>query len=163
MRKLEAVEIARQLMTEGQTWSVWRWLLEKSRVREAADRATEALAEENQRVKSTWSDALQKSYAELIAADALASSSRNRKKFEKARDEAAAVDAAIKAEAKRVKEADEDAKQATDQAEEMFAEAERHMSGSMAREAAGKALESYDLREKAIRRAEAARRNAGAG
>jgi hypothetical protein len=40
----------------------------------------------------------------------------------------------------------------------MFAEAERRMSAAMARDAARKTLESYDLREKAIRKAEAAGR-----
>ena len=37
MQKLEAVEIARALMSEGKDWSVLRWLFEKRRVREAAD------------------------------------------------------------------------------------------------------------------------------
>jgi hypothetical protein len=94
-------------MTEGQEWGVWKWLTEKRRVREAADRATEALRE-----------AREKAGGRRTAADA-------------------------------------EAQKATDDAEVMFAEAERKMSASLAREAAKKALESYDLREKAIRKAEA--------
>ena len=55
----------------------------------------------------------------------------------------------------KVKEADDDAYNAHEDAEETFAEAERKMSTSMAREAARKALEAYDLHESAIRKAEA--------
>ena len=43
-------------------------------------------------------------------------------------------------------------------AEDTFTEGERRMSTDMAREGAGKALATYDLHEKAIRKAEAAAR-----
>ena len=33
MRKLSAVENARVVMTEGVEWGVWKWMLEKKRVR----------------------------------------------------------------------------------------------------------------------------------
>jgi hypothetical protein len=158
MQKLEAVEIARALMDEGQGWSVWRWLFEKGRVRKAADRATEALAEANDKVKSSWSDDLKKAYAELLAEAAVEGNARAARKYEKAKQEAQNVDGKVKLAAKRVKEADDEAHRATMDAEEMFAEAEKRMSASMAREAARKALDSYDLRERAIRKAEAARR-----
>jgi len=115
-------------MQQGREWSVWRWLFEKGRVREAADRATEALAAANQKVKDSWTDDLKRAYTNG------------------------------KAKAQGVREADQEAMRATDEAETMFAEAERSMSGNMAREAAQRALDSYDLREKAIRKAEAARR-----
>ena len=155
MQKLEAVEIARALMTEGQDWSVVRWLFEKRKVREAADKATAALAEANDKVKSSWGDELRRAYAELVAE---AAADANPRAARKAKQDAQNVDAKIKLVAKRVKESDDEANQATMDAEEMFAEAERRMSASMARAAAQKALESYDLREKAIRKAEAARR-----
>jgi hypothetical protein len=58
--------------------------------------------------------------------------------------------------AKRAKKADDRAQRATLQAEQMFDEAERSFSADMARDAARKALESYDLREAAIRESEAA-------
>jgi hypothetical protein len=54
-----------------------------------------------------------------------------------------------------VKEADDDAFNAHEDAEELFAEAEKTMSTSMAREGARKALQAYDLHEAAIREAEA--------
>ena len=44
-------------------------------------------------------------------------------------------------------------------AEDIFDEAERKLSASLARQGAFKAIEAYDLREKSIRRAEAAARN----
>jgi excinuclease UvrABC nuclease subunit len=43
MQKLLAVEEARRVLTEGKDWSIWRWLLEKRRVRTAADAGTAAL------------------------------------------------------------------------------------------------------------------------
>jgi hypothetical protein len=128
MQKLEAVEIARALMTQGQNWGVWHWLFEKPRVRQAADRATEALAAANEKVKSTWSDDLQIAYAEIVAEAALEANPRAKKQYEKARQAAENVDPAIKAAARRVKLADEEAARATDDAEELFAEAERRMS-----------------------------------
>jgi hypothetical protein len=55
-----------------------------------------------------------------------------------------------------VKDADERAQRAVAEAESLFDEAERRMSAELARQAAKKALESYDLRERAIGKAEAA-------
>jgi len=159
MRKLAAVEEARVIMSEGQNWGVWKWLIEKRTVREAADRATEALAEAAKDVKHSWSDELKMAYKEVAAEAALEEGGAvARRRYEKARDDAKGIDPKIKAAARRVKEADDEAYRSTNDAEDMFAEAERRMSTGMAREAAQKALESYDLREKAIRRAEAAGR-----
>ncbi|HYL11830.1 MAG TPA: hypothetical protein VEV41_02280, partial [Terriglobales bacterium] len=60
--------------------------------------------------------------------------------------------------AKRVKEADDKAEHCRLDAEDTFDEAERRFSADMAREGARKALKTYDLREAAIRKAEAAAR-----
>ena len=57
-----------------------------------------------------------------------------------------------------MKEADDRAYEARMDAEDIFAEAERKLSSGLARNGTVRALESYDLREKAIRRAEAAAR-----
>lgn len=125
MRKLAEVEEARRLMTEGQDWSVWRWLMEKKRMREAADAASAALERAEKKVKAAWPPGLKKA------------------------DTAA------------VKQADEQAYEARMAAEAAFDEAERRMSASLAREGARKALDTYDLHERAIRKAEAlARRHA---
>ncbi len=158
MKKLAAVEEARALMSEAQGWSMWRWLTDKRKVREVADRATEALAEANQNVKASWSDDLTKAYREIEAEAALDGKAATRRKHEKAVEEAKDVDAETKAAAKRVWDADDEAYRATMDAEDTFAEAERRMSTSMAREGTQKALDSYDLRETAIRKAEVASR-----
>ncbi len=55
----------------------------------------------------------------------------------------------------RVKDADDEAYNAHEDAEDAFAEAERKMSTSGAREGARMALVAYDRHEEAIRKAEA--------
>ncbi len=149
MRKLTEVEEARQLMNVAKDWSVWRWLTEKRRVREAADRAVDALSAAEAEVKAGWSEELTSAYAEL-AADGTKKHAKARKQAEIAEE--------IRAAAKRVKEADDEAEAARLDAEDTFAVAERKLSASMAREGARKAIESWDLRESAIRKAEAAKR-----
>ena len=147
-------------MREGQNWGVWKWLMEKTTVRRAADLATEALADAAKKAKKTWSDDLLAAYRELAAEAQIADGKAGAKrKYETAKLEAKHVDPKIKAAARRVKEADDEAELATADAEEMFAEAERRLSASMARDAATKALESYDLREKAIRKSESVSRS----
>jgi hypothetical protein len=158
MQKLPAVEEARRILNAGREWSIWRWLIEKSKVRRAADAGTAALDELEERVKTGWSAELKKAYRELQAAAALNGNAKARREYEKAKAEASGVDAGVKAAIAKVKEADDIAYEARMDAEAMFAEAERRLSGSLAREAAERALEAYDLREKAIRRAESAGR-----
>ncbi len=158
MQKLAAVEEARRVLNAGRDWSIWRWLVEKHRVRTAADAGTAALDELEKKVKSGWSNELRRAYRELQAAAALNGNAKARREYEKARAEAGGIDAAIKAAAARVKQADDVAYEARMDAEAMFAEAERRLSGSLARQAAERALEAYDLREKAIRKAESAGR-----
>ena len=145
-------------MTEGQSWGVWRWLKEKKRVRAAADRATAAFDELEATVKDTWADDLKKAYDELVAESAVDGTPETQRAFEKAKSDAKDVDAKVKAVAKRVKDADDEGYNRTMDAEDKFAEAERKLSTSMAKEAAQIALDSYDLREKAIRKAETAAR-----
>jgi len=158
MQKLAAVEDAKALMNEAKDWGVWRWLTEKRRVRTAADDATAALTEAEKQVKAAWSDDLQKAYVELTAAAGLNGNARARRQHEKARAAAQDVDPATKAAAGRVKDADDAAETARLDAEATFDEAEKCLSASMAREGAQKAIDSWVLRERAIRRAEAAAR-----
>jgi hypothetical protein len=139
MRRLNAVEEAKALLSEAIDWSVWRWMTEKGRVRAVADRGTASLDEADQQAKAAWPADLKKAYRD-----------------ENARN----VDPKLKAAAQRVKEAEEEALRARMDAEQTFDEAERLLSASIAREGARKALYAYDLREKAIRKAEAANRAA---
>ena len=154
MRKLPAVEEARAIMTEGMEWGVWKWLLEKKRVRGIADEARAALDEFEMKVKTTWSDDLKIAYNQLVSQNGDARQARQKAKLGK-KEEAPKIDSQVMAAVKRVKEADDDAYNAHEDAEDAFAEAEKHMSTRGAREGARKALEAYDLHETAIRMAEA--------
>jgi uncharacterized protein YukE len=151
MQKLIEVEEARALMNVAKDWSVWRWLTEKKRVRQAADRAVDALDAARREVKDGWSGDLHKAYAELLPHD-------SKRQHEKAKKDAEHIDAKIKAAANRVKDADDEAEAARLDAEETFEAAERRLSASLAREGARKALDSWDLKESAIRKAETAKR-----
>jgi len=140
MRRLAAVEEAKALLTEALDWSVWHWMTEKGRVRQVADRGTASLEEADQEAKASWSVDLKHAYRDLEEGTV--------------HD----VDPKIKAAAKRVKEADDEAYRARMDAEQTFDEAERRLSASMAREGARKAILAFDLREQSIRKAEAAGR-----
>jgi len=155
MRKLIPVEEATELMTRAKEWSVWRWLLEKSKVRTAADKAVDALRDAEKEVKDSWSDDLKKAYRELEAQQAYEKDHRSRHRYEKAKEEAKTVDPQIKQAVLKVKEADDEAENARLNAEDTFAEAERQLSASGARLGAEKAIHSWELRMKAIRKAEA--------
>ena len=155
MHKLIPVEEATALMNEAKDWSVWHWLLEKRRVRAAADLAVDALSDAEKQVKASWSDDLKKAYRELEARQAHESRRKGNPRFEKSKQEAQHLDPQIQQAVLKVKEADDQAEGARLDAEETFAAAERQMSAGMAREGAAKAIHSWELRMKAIRRAEA--------
>jgi len=149
MRKLAAVEEARTLMSEAMDWGLWRWLLEKGRVREIADRATATLAQADRRAKAAWSEELKRAYGEL--SDQEKGERRHREK-PPAGD---GVSPEVRLAAKKVKESYDEGQRARVDAENTFDEAELKMSTDLARVGCRKALESYDLRERAIRKAEA--------
>jgi hypothetical protein len=153
MRKLEAVEESRAIMTQGKEWGVFKWLMEKRKVRGIADRATAALNEAEDKVKATWSDDLKRAYNFLATQNGDAGKGKKATK-----GEATAFDPEILAIAQKVLEADEETERQRLEAEDTFAEGERRMSTEMARQGAGQALATYDLHEKAIRKAEAAAR-----
>jgi hypothetical protein len=155
MQKLIPVEEAKKLMNEAIEWSIWRWLLEKRKVRVAADTAVDALNALDKKVKAAWSDDLKKAFRELELEASTNGNARARQKYEKAKEEAEDVPAEIKLAVQRVKEADDEAEEARLDAEDTFDEAERRMSADMAREGARKAIASWELREKSIRKAEA--------
>lgn len=149
MRKLAAVEEARAIMREGMEWSMWRWLLERQRVREIADRATAALNRADNKVKRGWPEDLKIAYEEL-------SEQRNSARNRRNGNGTDAITPDIRILAKRIKEADDKAERCRLEAENTFDEAERRFSTDLAREGARKALKTYELREAAIRKAEAA-------
>jgi hypothetical protein len=155
MKKLAVVEEARNVMTEGIEWGVWKWLMEKKRVRDIADRARAELDDCEMKVKLTWSDDCKIAYNQLVTDNSNGSGKRQRKQSKGNGHAGVKIsDAKILAAVKRIADADDDAYNAHEDAEEIFAEAERKMSTSMARDGARKALEAYDLHEAAIRKAE---------
>jgi len=159
MRKLVQVEDAKSLLEVAKDWGVWKWLMEKKRVRQTADIAWEAFDELEKDVRSAWSEDLNKAYAELVAeAEVAEGGAPAKRKYEKAKKEAAEIDPKIKALALKQKEIDDEAWRVRMQAEDMFDEAERRLSTSMAREASQVAIDAYNLREKAVRKAESAAR-----
>jgi erythromycin esterase-like protein len=149
MAKLPEVETAKALMTEASAWSVMKWLREKKRVRKMADKANAALDELDRKVKANWSVEVASAYKEL-SQKAGSGSPAKRSSAEGSQT----TNSKIKQFAQQVKEADDQALQARMDAEHTFDEAERLLSTSMAREGCRRAILSWDLHEKAIRRAE---------
>ena len=143
MEKIAEVEEAKALMTEGQSWSVMRWLREKKKVRRAADKANAALWAMQKALKESWSAELRAAYEGLAAAG------------DGGRVRQPAIDRETMLFVKSVKEADDAAYQAHLDAEETFDRAEKRLSTSQAREGARKANLSWVLYEEAIVKAEA--------
>ena len=154
MRKLPAVEDARAIMKEGMEWGVWKWLTEKKRVRAIADKARAALDELEMHVKETWPDEYKLAYNELVASNSGSKRPRKNAKDGKAAT-AVKADPKILSTVKAVADADDEAYNAHEDAEDVFAEAERKMSTAGAREGAKMALIAYDKHEAAIKKAEA--------
>ncbi len=150
MRKLPEVEDAKAIMREGLDWGVWKWLTEKKRLRETADKARAALVELEKKVKGGWSPELKSAYNHLACENGNAK--RSRKGSAEIGPEP--LDAHLLAAIHDVIAADDKAYNAHEDAEEVFAEAEASMSTSMARDGARMALEAYELHEAAIRQAE---------
>ena len=150
MRKLPEVQEAKELMTEAMDWSTFKWMYEKPRVRKTADRANAALDRLNRREKARWSDEVKATYKSLSAKTARAS-----QRQENDPQQPESGDSQLRFLVEKVKEADVAAHHARLDAEKAFDEAERRLSTTMAREGCRKAIHSWELHEKAIRKAEA--------
>jgi hypothetical protein len=143
MDRIPEVEAAKALMNEAVSWSVMKWLREKKRVRKTADQANAALDQLNQAVKDHWPDEIRAAYEGLVA-----------QRLNKT-PPSPANEPQTRLNARKVKEADDAAYRARMDAEDTFDEAERQLSTSLAREGCRKAIQSWELHEKAIRKAEA--------
>lgn len=148
MEKIPAVETAKALMTEAVVWSVMKWLREKKMVRKNADLANAALDQLNKEVKDRWPESVRTAY------DSLAVQRVNGAAHNQHRATAVVTDPQALLIAKKVKEADDEAYRARMDAEETFDEAEKKLSTTLAREGCRKAIHSWELHEKAIRKAE---------
>lgn len=144
MDLIPEVEAAKTLMNEAVSWSVMKWLSQKKSVRKSADLANAALDQRNELVKAQWDEELRIAYQTL--------SKTNGKRIV---PEVQAIDRELTLFARKVKEADDEAYRARMDAEQTFDAAERQLSTTLAREGCRKAILSWDLHEKAIRKAEA--------
>jgi hypothetical protein len=158
MRKLREVQEAKELMSEALDWGMFKWLFEKSRVRETADRANDALDRMERSVKAQWSEQLKEASRELTAKGAEAA-----RQSQKGKHPVQLADPELKSLVEKVKEAHDAARRARMDAEKTFDEAEKQMSPSLAQEGCKKAIHSWELYEKAIRKAEAVMESADSG
>jgi len=148
MEKNPTVESAKALMIEAVAWSVMKWLREKKRVRKAADQANAALDQLSHAVKDRWPHDIKAAY------DALANDAARMMASDGGESRSPARNQVVLA-AKKVKEADDEAQAARMDAEETFDLAEKQLSTALAREGCRKAIRSWELHEKAIRKSEA--------
>lgn len=146
MEKIPEVESAKALMNEAMTWSVMKWLREKKRVRKTADMANAALDRSSQAVRERWPEPLRAVY-EALAAQTVGVSTAQRQPKPSGTD--ASTLAAIQS-----KQNNDEAYRARMDAEDTFDLAEKQLSTSLAREGCRKAIYSWELYEKAIRKAE---------
>jgi hypothetical protein len=144
MAKLPEVETAKALMTEASAWSVMKWLREKKRVRKTADQANAALDQLSVRTRERWPDPLRAAYDVLSGT---ASTNEQPKPRPVIHPNATLT-------AKKMKESDDEAFRARMDAEAAFDLAEKQLSTRLAREGCQKAIHSWELHEKAIRKAE---------
>lgn len=121
MGKLAEVETAKAVMTEALEWSVIKWLREKKRVRKIADRANESLDRRLEDLRAQWDGELLAAYREGNG------------------------------DARKLRQAGEQAYRARMDAEATFDEAEKQLSTALAREGCRKAIHSWQLYERAIR------------
>jgi hypothetical protein len=145
MDKIPEVETAKALMNEAMTWSVMKWLREKKRVRKTADQANAALDRSSQAVRERWPEPVRSLY------EALAAQTRGSNASSPPKPPATNADTLI---ATQSKEKDDEAYCARMDAEATFDLAEKQLSTRLAREGCRKAIYSWDLHEKAIRKAE---------
>jgi hypothetical protein len=149
MRKLAEVQKAKDLMHEAMEWSAFKWLFQKSTVRETADQAKSALDRLERAVKARWTDEAKAAYKNLAATAGKASRER-----QKDPHQPQSVDPQILDLVANVVDADNAAESAGMDAANTFDEAERQWGIILAREGCNKAIHAWALREKAIRKAE---------
>jgi hypothetical protein len=157
MRSIASVQEAKALLTEGQQWGVWKWLTEKKRVRAAADLAWADLEKVEKEIKSSWNEQLRAAYRELQMAESADGDKKAHEDYEKAVQAATGLDPEVKTFAKRLWKEDAAAFSARMGAEETFDQAEQEMSVPLARQGSREAIAAFEMRERFMRKAEAAR------
>lgn len=149
MKRPIQVDAAKALMTEAMKWSVMKWLREKKNVRKAADQANAALDKLNREVKERWPEPVKSAY-HALEGRSLASSRENRLQGQPS----AQTESRTLALAKEMKDANDGAYRAREQAEKAFDSAEKQLSTRLAREGCLKAIDAWDMLEEVIRKGE---------
>ena len=142
MQTLKEVKDAKALMTEAKDWSVMKWLTEKKRVRQMADKANSTLDRVEQEIQDSWDEELKRAYAHANG-----------------KSNGTPVAAELERLAQGIKETHDAAIRARMDAEDTFDKAEKRLSTRMAREGCDKAIAGWDLHEQAIRKAQSAIRH----
>jgi len=150
MLNLKEVENAKALMREAFNWSVVKWLAEKKKVRKAADIANATLDALDKEVKAAWNNELKAAY------DGISPSGSSPENGRKSKEKVKNISPEIQLLAKALKQADEEAYRVHMDAEDTFDLAEKKLSTAMAREGTRKAIDSWEVREKAIIKSQAA-------
>ncbi len=145
MKKITEVEEAKAIMTAAQDWGIWRWLTEKRKVRLAADSCNDALSRAEKRIIESWPDDMRAAYDEL--------SDGKKKRGKK-------IDAEVMETVRKIKESLDEAERVRLDAEDIFDRADRALSTSKAKQGTFRAIEAWEMREKAIRKAETAAKKA---
>ena len=110
----------------------------------AADACNEALSRAERAAIAAWPDDMQLAYEELAQADG-AKRRRGKK-----------IDTEVLEMVRKLKDALDEAERVRLDAEDIFDRADRALSTSMAKQGTVRAIEAWELREKAIRKAESA-------
>jgi len=143
------VDSAKTLMTEAITWSVMKWLREKKRVRDTADRANAVLDDLSEKVRDLWPLTLREQY-QALCSQSTNCNARTTGKHTSGKETGFAD---VRSDALALKDADDSAHRARIDAEATFDEAERKLSTALAREGCRKAIRGWELHEEAIRKA----------
>jgi hypothetical protein len=143
MKKIPEVVEAKAIMTEAQNWGIWRWLTEKRKVRLAADACNDALSRAEKNVIASWPDDMRSAYEQVSAGEK--SKARGKK-----------LDPDLVDAVRKIKDAFDDAERVRLDAEDIFDRADRALSTSMAKDGTFRAIEAWEMRERAIKRAESA-------
>lgn len=130
---LRVVMETKELLEEAQEWGMFTWASErnKSRIRTGIEAATDALEREVEKAKKSWSRAVQKAYREL---DANGSAG-------------ARVDPGIQHSLQNLKDLEYAMRQATNQFQLTFDEAEKELDAGKARHGALQARRVIEMHE----------------
>ena len=141
------VEEAKALMAEAMGWSVMKWLREKKAVRKVADQANAVLDTLGDKVKERWPEDFKAAYASLSPSEPRTTANGKNPQSQVAHAEDLLT-------AKQIRHADDEAYRARMDAEETFDAAERQLSTRLARQGCEKAIRAWELKAKAINKAE---------